>query len=256
MKRIALRYPLPFVIVVSLLFVLCHYAWQLLLPEARETVRSALAKVTSFVFALALLGSLGWWRSAGFGNGIGWRTLVPALPLALMPLLIAVFGRLRVSDPVQLALLLFIAAITGFAEEAVFRGVVVRALLPLGPVRATVLSSLLFGGLHLANLLGGSDPVATALQVIVAALYGFTATAILLFTGSIWPLILVHGIQDFLAFATTGSIANTATPTAGEVAVVIAIMVPIAAYGVWLLRRCVGRVPGDGAIRPEGKRSA
>jgi membrane protease YdiL (CAAX protease family) len=123
-------------------------------------------------------------------------------------------------------------------------------------VRATILSSLLFGGLHLANLLVGSDPVATALQVIVAVLYGFAATAILLHTASIWPLILVHGIQDFLAFATTGSINNTARPTAGEVAVVIAIMVPIAAYGVWLLRRCAGRVPGTRAIRPSGNRSA
>jgi membrane protease YdiL (CAAX protease family) len=119
-------------------------------------------------------------------------------------------------------------------------------------VRATIRSSLLFGGLHLVNLLAGADPVATALQVIVAVLYGFTATAILLYTGSIWSLILVHGIQDFLAFATAGSIADTARPTAGEVVVVIAIMVPIAAYGVWLLRRCVGRVPGARAIRPGG----
>jgi membrane protease YdiL (CAAX protease family) len=199
---------------------------------------------------------LGWWRAAGCGKGVGWRTVVPALPLAVMPLLIAVFGQLRVSDPVQLALFLLIAAITGFAEEAVFRGVVVRALLPLGLVRATILSSLLFGGLHLANLLAGADPVATVLQVIVAVLYGFTATAILLYTGSIWPLILVHGIQDFLAFATTGSIADTARPTAGEVAVVIAIMIPIATYGVWLLRRCVGRAPDVMAIRHDGNRSA
>jgi len=127
MKRIALRYPQAFVIVVGLLFVFCHYVWQLLLPNALEAARSALAKATSFVFALALLVGLVWWRSAGFAKGPGWRTVVPALPLAVLPLLIAVFGQLRVSDSVQLALFLLIAAITGFAEEAVFRGVVVRA---------------------------------------------------------------------------------------------------------------------------------
>jgi membrane protease YdiL (CAAX protease family) len=250
MKRIALRYPLAFVLVVGLLFAGCHYVWELLLADAPEATRSALAKATSFVFAVVLLTGLGWWRSAGFSQGVGWRTVVPALPLAVLPLLIGVLGQWRVADPVQLALLLLIAAITGFAEEAVFRGVVACALLPLGLVRATLLSSLLFGGLHLANLLAGADPVATGLQVIVAVLYGFTATAILLYSGSIWPLIGIHGIQDFLAFVTTGSIANTATPSAGEVAVVIAIMVPIAAYGVWLLRRCVGRMSGD---RPTGE---
>jgi membrane protease YdiL (CAAX protease family) len=184
------------------------------------------------------LAGLNCWKCAGFVKRVGWRTVVPALPLAILPLLMALFAPIRVSDPTRIVLLALIAMMTGFAEEAVFRGVVVSTLLPQGMIRAVILSSLWFGALHLVNLLAGADPLATALQIIVAALYGFTATAILVYTGSIWPLILIHGFQDFMAFATTGSIANTGKPMASEVGVVIAIMVPIAAYGAWLLSRC------------------
>jgi membrane protease YdiL (CAAX protease family) len=237
MKRVAGRYPLTFVAVAGLLFVLCHYVWWFILPGTADAVRSAFEKATTFAYALCLLAGLNCWRSAGFVKHVGWRTVVPALPLAILPLLMVIFAPMRVSDLAWIALLALVALLTGFAEEAVFRGVVVCALLPQGTMRAVILSSLWFGALHLVNLLAGADPLATALQVIVAVLYGFTATAILLYTGSIWPLILIHSVQDFLAFLTTGTIENTAKPAASEVLVVIAIMIPVAGYGAWLLRR-------------------
>jgi CAAX protease family protein len=237
MKRFAARRPLAFVAVVGLLFVLCHYAWRLILPGTAEAIRSGCEKATAFAYALGLLAALEWWRPAGFVKRVGWRTIVPALPLAVLPLLMALFAPIRVSSPKSIALFALVAAMTGFAEEAVFRGVVVCALLSRGIMQAVILSSLWFGALHLVNLLAGADTLATALQVVVAAQYGFTATAILRYTGSIWPLILIHGLQDFMAFATAGSIANTARPAVSEVALVIAIMVPIAGYGAWLLGR-------------------
>ena len=238
MKRIASRYPLIFVIVVGLLFVLCHYVWRFVLPDTADEVRAKFEKATTCAYSLCLLAGLNCWRAAGFAKRISWRTVAPALPMAVLPLLMALFTPIRVSDSKRIALFALIALMTGFAEEAVFRGVVVTTLLPKGTMRAVIFSSLWFGALHLVNLLAGADALATVLQIVIAALYGFAATAILLYTGSIWPLIAIHGLQDFMAFATTGSIAETARPTASDVVEPIAIMALLAGYGVWLLWRC------------------
>ncbi|MBK9304296.1 MAG: CPBP family intramembrane metalloprotease [bacterium] len=126
---------------------------------------------------------------------------------------------------------------TGFAEEVVFRGVALRALLPGGALRAAVLSSAIFGLLHLANLVSGADPVATGLQVVFAGLFGFAAAAPRLVTGTLWPLVAIHALQDFLAFWSAGGLAEKATPKAGEVVAPLVIMLPIAGFGLWLLRR-------------------
>ena len=46
----------------------------------------------------------------------------------------------------------------GFGEEAMFRGVVLRALASVGWMGAAVLSGVLFGLMHLVNLRAGGQP--------------------------------------------------------------------------------------------------
>lgn len=103
-------------------------------------------------------------------------------------------------------------------------------------MKAAIFSSMVFGLLHFANLLIGADPLATPVQVVFAILYGIAFSAPLLYTGSIWPLVGLHALQDFIAFWTAGSLTNTATPAISEILLTIILMLPFAGYGIWLLR--------------------
>jgi hypothetical protein len=73
--------------------------------------------------------------------------------------------------------------------------------------------------------------------MVFATLFGFAVCAPRLLTGTIWPLVVLHGLQDAAAFLTTGQLHDTTTPPLADVVVVIVLMLPFAAYGYWLMRR-------------------
>ncbi|MDO9695151.1 MAG: CPBP family intramembrane metalloprotease [Candidatus Latescibacteria bacterium] len=237
MKPRSVTRPLLFVVLVSVIFMLCHLLWRWWLPDAAEETRSLLEKATSCLFALALTWWLGWWREAGLTVAPQPRTWLVFLPLAVIPALMLVFSEFGPATAGRLLFLAAVALMTGFAEEVVFRGVAVHALLPGGVLRAALLSSVIFGLLHLANLAAGAEPVATGLQVVFAGLFGFAAAAPRLVTGTLWPLVAIHALQDFLAFWSAGGLAEKATLKAGEVVAPLVIMMPITGFGLWLLRR-------------------
>jgi membrane protease YdiL (CAAX protease family) len=99
--------------------------------------------------ALFLLTRLHWWREVGFRllskPHYLWFFTIPCLPFILN---IAFFG---VSYPgiERLLLFLVLALLVGFVEETYFRGMILRALLFRGPWQAVLISSLLFGLMHL-----------------------------------------------------------------------------------------------------------
>ena len=78
-----------------------------------------------------------------------------------------------------------IALISGFAEELLFRGI-------LQPLLGIVFASLIFGFLHVGNkkLLSYG---------IYAVFIGYYLGSLLIFTGSLWPPILVHILNNAFA---------------------------------------------------------
>jgi membrane protease YdiL (CAAX protease family) len=118
-----------------------------------------LAELILAVLAIALLVTLRSWRKVGFRAfpnlrdvRLYWIPLFPVLPV----LAAAVVGisRMRFEDFV---FLLVLACLIGFVEEVFFRGLILQALVPAGPWRAAILSSIAFGLMHLLNLLFGAD---------------------------------------------------------------------------------------------------
>ncbi len=91
----------------------------------------------------------------------------------------------------------------GLFEETAFRGV---ALLLIAEKRRTtkkglfisiLLSSAVFGVIHLANILAGASPGAVFLQIGYSFLIGAMCSVVLLKTGNLWLCVILHAVYDF-----------------------------------------------------------
>ena len=90
------------------------------------------------------------------------------------------------------------ALFIGVDEELFSRGLIYGFLDKYGINIAAVLSSIHFGLLHLGNVVwGGQSFEYTAGQAVNAAAFGYLACGLMVFTGTIWMPILLHGISDF-----------------------------------------------------------
>jgi len=88
--------------------------------------------------------------------------------------------------------LALISLLAGIGEEMLFRGVIQEAISEwLNPLTGVALASLLFGFMH---------PI-TPVYVVLAALMGAFLGWIFVATGNLLPVMITHGLYDFLALA-------------------------------------------------------
>ncbi|UUT34740.1 CPBP family intramembrane glutamic endopeptidase [Microbacterium elymi] len=100
-------------------------------------------------------------------------------------------------------------------EEVWFRGIVLAVLRGAGVRVAVIGSSTLFGVPHLANLAGGEDVFAAALQLVFAVLFGLVAAELVVLTGSLWPAIAWHAAWDFVNYLGGNAISGAALAGTG-----------------------------------------
>lgn len=172
---------------------------ELIAPESDQLLRRLPVVLVLLAMSLIVARRTGWaaiaagrpstWRQ------VGWLT-APGL-VALVPL---AWG--WAPDPATLLALALGYAATGVYEELWFRGVVLRAALPLGPGRAAALSAVVFGASHLANILFGQDAAVTAAQAVGAAAFGFGYAVLRLRTNALWVLVGTHAVLDLLLHTT------------------------------------------------------
>ena len=160
--------------------------------------------ITMCVVAVVIVGLLTWlrwWREAGFNTPSEWRDLrllwLPAGVAIVLPLLGGGQG-LALGTAVYLTIGYLI---TGFMEEAWLRGLILRVLRPTGPVRAVLLSALLFALLHSTNFLFRSPAIVLA-QMVGAFCFGVAFAALRLRTNTIWFLVGLHMLHDLLLHVT------------------------------------------------------
>jgi membrane protease YdiL (CAAX protease family) len=148
----------------------------------------------SIVVALAL-SMLGWWKEAGFNVPSEWRDsrlmIIPFIIVLGLPFLKGV----KPSDAETFVYLVIGYALTGFMEEGLMRGIVLRVLKPTGTTRSVVISSLLFGLIHIGNLLY-RNPIIVFAQMIGAFVHGIGLSAIRLRTNTIWFPVILHALHD------------------------------------------------------------
>jgi len=190
------------------------------------------------LFSALAVTLFGGWRKAGFHHPLRLRTLLFALPPLVAPISLLFITGIIVVDPLQILMLIIFTAMIGFAEEALCRGVVLGAFLPRGPIRAAVISSLIFGSMHLVNLFYGMNFGTALLYMIYAALIGFGFAAPFIRSGgAIWPVVIVHASYDFLGKMGHGWGAQAQPTTSIEIVVRLSVAVLVGIYGFWLLKR-------------------
>lgn len=122
----------------------------------------------------------------------------------------------------------------GFLEEAIFRGLLFKAMAKDGIRSAIIVSSITFGIGHIINLFNGSgaELLPNLLQVGYAMTTGFVLVMIFLKSKSLIGCIAFHGIFNSLSVFSDEA-ALTAEQRLGSSAFIMFISV---AYGVYLIR--------------------
>ena len=173
-----------------------------------------LGGVVLYLFVL----SLGWSREIFGrqpGRGSWWMWI--ALVLVVVPILLRLFATEWSGYSLDTVLaILFLGLCVGFAEELISRGVAVNLVRRggLGERAVMLISSAVFGLLHVSNILSGQAPLAVAVTVVYAFGFGVMMYLVLRVTGSIiWPMLL-HAATDPTTILATGGI-DTHGATAG-----------------------------------------
>ena len=206
---------------ISAVFLLAHA----LLPGLPNLTQSIFSLGVVAALLVALVTALGWWREIGCNPPTEWRNLT-LLVLPLVVLLLPFAGGINPAPVLPVGILVVGYALTGFAEETFARGVLLKLLMPGGPLRAVFMSSVLFGLMHFGNVLIRGNPAIVGAQAVGAACFGIAYAALRLRTGTIWPLMLLHALDDL--FLQLGGLPVIPTAVVKDIILL--------AYGLVLLR--------------------
>jgi len=246
MKNLLSRHPVLFSLAAILIYDPCLTSILAAFLGQRHTQLSGLlpAQMVLSVYVGFLLTYLAWWRAAGFTRPVSVRALLAYAPWLILPLLMLADSPGQPVAITRVAGFAVFCLLVGFAEEGLLRGVVLRALMPGGVMRAVLISSALFGAAHLTNMFQGRDVFSTVVQAIYATFIGIGFAGPRIFTGTIWPAVVLHGLIDFSDFASRGftPLSEAKPIQSGQAIVIIAITGLYALFGWWLIRRRVKAV--------------
>lgn len=145
----------------------------------------------------------GKWTFFGFKPVMTKRNWLYYLPLLAILIVLCFQG--FDSTPIEtIAFYIGFAALVGFVEESIYRGIMIKILLPLGILPTILTSSVLFSLTHFLNLLSGQSVGQTVLQLVYALLTGIVLAQLFIKNGSIYPLILFHTLHNFIQFLANG----------------------------------------------------
>lgn len=188
------------------------------------------------------------WNDVGLNMPRPPRSLLilwfPGLYLVLFVVLLAFAG---LPPPRVVVVILFNTMFAGVSEELACRGVLYQGLharLSIWP--AMLLSTALFGAIHILNGFVTGDFLTAAVQAIAAFLTGIAFMAIRVRTASLYPGMILHGLWDFLLITAVTALIDrfdisTAEATGGGahgavLALPVLFVVPNFLYGLFLLR--------------------
>ena len=192
--------------------------------------------VLSLITALTVW-KMNWWKTIGFKRFPKkelYLLIVPAIPM-----IGNLFGSYKAIEPKLYFSCLLLTIMSGFFEEGMYRGLMLRALFQKGIWIAAVTTSVLFSLSHSMNVLAGWPWQHVALQIIYSFAIGFGWAAFAIRTGTIWPLMLIHFLNNFFSFIKTENLIKTLQsnePSLMGVLYTVVISIVFILYGIVVLR--------------------
>jgi hypothetical protein len=146
------------------------------------------------------------WNEIGFKAPLNRKSLLWVLPVFLIlafgwGFLLLDFNNLKISPDQWNSFWIFgfVTLLVGIAEETMFRGIILHALLTkLNSRKAILFSAIAFSLLHSINIIGGVPIDGMFLQLGLTFIAGFYLTAAMVKIKSILPLIFWHWLWDFM----------------------------------------------------------
>lgn len=188
---------------------------------------AVLVNTGTAVATLAFAAWMGWWRAAGLdwrGPDRSWWLCLPVVVIVASYTAQGLAGSVTVFASTTATMVA-----VGVAEESLSRGVNQHVLRKLGAMRAAVWIGVLFGlGHALSALWFGRPWDDTVAQVVSTTAFGFGFAALRWHLGTIWPLVVLHALDNVLQVRSPG-----AAPLWWQAVVAAAFV----AYGWWLIRR-------------------
>ncbi len=201
LTRFAELHPYGFVAILEAVVVLVYLLVGTIAYFLRlsNMVLYGLANLALTLIAIALLTRLGWWKTVGF-KPLHQRGDLLYFLIPLVPTVLNFLPGVQIESIVYVTWVLLIALMVGFAEENIFRGLMLQAIKPLGHWRAAIITALLFGLTHVMNTLTGKNLLDSMMQIGYAVAIGFAYAALALKKDGLWLLILAHFLTDFIFF--------------------------------------------------------
>ncbi|RBY77125.1 CPBP family intramembrane metalloprotease [Geodermatophilus sp. TF02-6] len=145
----------------------------------------------------------------GWGDRPWLRTAWPRRPLLLVPVLAVALSYAAPGIEGGAGVLLSSAVlflVLGASEELQSRGVVQEVLAPLRPRPRVLCVGVLFGLGHVLSAVAFGRPVDdTVAQVVSTTAFGAGFAALRLHTVALWPLALLHGLDDWCQVNSPGA---------------------------------------------------
>ena len=107
------------------------------------------------------------------------------------------------SEALHVVLYALLCLCVGYFEEMAFRGCIFSVILQRRGKRlidvfiSIVLSSVVFGAIHVLNLFAGASPLSVILQIGYSFLIGGMCSIILIKTSNIWYCVVIHAVYNF-----------------------------------------------------------
>ena len=171
-------------------------------------VKGSLSRILGGTAFIIILSRLGYhyfkpFRKPFLGSLL---VIIPGLIVALnnFPIIAYLDSRAYITEPLYEIYYFAIESFSiGFFEEIIFRGVILVVLLQRlpktrkGAFLAVVISSAIFGIIHLFNILAGASIGSTLLQVGYSFLMGMMWAVVFIKTKNIWMPIILHTTYNF-----------------------------------------------------------
>ncbi len=250
MNNFATRHPVLFGLLISFIFIVfvlfAIFIGKLFSGDSGREGAQAAGRMGGFLVFLILLNHLGWRTDAGFINLKGFKPwlfiLIPLVySIIVFPLIFTGQWSLNFRDPILSLLTASNGISAGFLEEITFRGIVLYGFIRLwgnkksGMVKGAVASSLIFGLLHIPNILAGAEVIRVLPQVAYSVLGGLALAAFVIYSRSIWPAITFHCLSN--AVVELSRMDKSIELTSLSAVLLGLAALPLAFYGMLLLKK-------------------